>query len=107
MAIDPKLLEIAAADDEVQERAKRFANALLDQAEQLLAYGTPQIKLGLIRAGIGVMMRNIKEVDTEQATIDTLRAEVRSLMVEVRGGTNVQSEDNPENMPPEDAPPIA
>lgn len=81
--------DLAAAvmegDDELKGRVRGFVNSCLDEAEQLLSYGTPQTKAGVIRTVMPALVKVLGE-EKQGDEMAVLRNEVEQMFAEVRSG---------------------
>lgn len=107
MSLDPKLIALVADDDTIRARVRTLVNSMVSYAEQMMEYGTPQVKAALIKTALPAMLKEMKE-EKEDESVTELRAQVSAmydLLKEYKGASDDDGDDDgPTPLVPPDNP---
>lgn len=80
--INAAIAQVVSTDDKVQKRVRKIVNALLDDIEWLLLYGTPKERITLARSVVPTMM---KALTASEGQDDGMKKAYEEMMADLRG----------------------
>lgn len=78
-------VEIAKNDAEIEQQVRRLAKSALDHAQYILNYGTPALKMQVIKSVLPAMTKELAR-EQENDIIAEMRNEMAAMFDEMRGG---------------------
>lgn len=91
-----ELLEsIASYDRDIADRARKFALRIMDEAEDLLTYSNPAMKLQMLRTWMPALARGLAKQEHLNSEVEELKKGVMALHESIRNFIAPDEQDNP------------